>query len=79
MSTQVTPNQTLDCSGTLCPLPVIRAKQAMDKLASGAVLRLLATDPGSKADIPGWARASGHTLIEATTEGKTFVFLVRKG
>lgn len=79
MSAQVTPDVVLDATGQLCPMPVIRAKQAMDKLAPGQVMKLVASDPGSKADIPGWARTSGHTLLEASTEGKTFVFLVKKG
>lgn len=79
MTTQVTVHETLDARGILCPMPVVKAKLVMDKLASGQVLRVLATDPGSKADIPSWARAAGHRLLESATQGKEFVFLVQKG
>ncbi|MCS7206638.1 MAG: sulfurtransferase TusA family protein [Dehalococcoidia bacterium] len=79
MTTQVNEHQTVDTSGTLCPLPVIAAKQAMDKLGKGQVLKIIATDPGAKADIPSWARASGHTLLKQEVQGKRFVFWVQKG
>ncbi|MFN3974731.1 MAG: sulfurtransferase TusA family protein [Dehalococcoidia bacterium] len=79
MTTHIAEHQTLDTSGTLCPLPVIRAKQAMDKLAPGQVLKVIATDPGSKADIPSWARSAGHRLLQQAAEGKRFIFWVQKG
>ncbi|GBD11121.1 Sulfurtransferase TusA [bacterium HR23] len=79
MTTPIAEHQTLDTSDTLCPLPVIAAKQATDKLARGQVLKVIATDPGSKADIPSWARSAGHTLLKWEVQGKKFVFWVQKG
>jgi TusA-related sulfurtransferase len=78
LSTNTAPDQVVDTSGLLCPVPIIRAKQAIDKLSSGQVLQLIATDPGSKADIPGWARALGHTVLATSSENGKFTFLVRK-
>ena len=79
MSTSVAPDLVVDTSNTLCPVPVIKAKQAMDKLRAGQVVKLIATDPGSKADIPSFARTGRHELLSAAQEGKQFVFLLRKG
>lgn len=79
MSSVVTPDLVIDASKTLCPVPVLRARQGIDQLTHGQVLKLIATDPGSKADIPSFARVAGHELISAEQAGKQFVFLVRKG
>lgn len=76
--TDIVVSQTLDTRGTLCPLPIIRARQTMDKMASGEVLKILASDPGSKADVPGWSRMSGHTLLHSETQDSTFTFWVEK-
>ena len=40
-------DETLDCTGLLCPMPIIKTQQAIKKLASGQVLEMIATDPGS--------------------------------
>jgi|FaiFalFF_MnMetaG_3_1042247.scaffolds.fasta_scaffold00271_18 tRNA 2-thiouridine synthesizing protein A len=73
-------HKTVDTSGTLCPLPVIAATKAMDSLAPGQVLKVIATDPGAKADIPAWARATGHILLHQETQGGKLLFWVqRKG
>ena len=75
----ITPDLVLDTSSTLCPVPVIRARQALDKLQPGQVMKLIATDPGSKSDIPSFARTAGYELLSSQQEGKQFVFLLRKG
>ncbi|MBI2887266.1 MAG: sulfurtransferase TusA family protein [Chloroflexi bacterium] len=70
--------QVLDTSGELCPLPVIKTKLAMDKLAPGQVVQLIATDPGSKSDLPSWANSTGNSILEAREEQGKFVFLIQK-
>lgn len=55
----------LDTRGLLCPLPVIRTQDKVKELAPGAVLLVLATDPGTLHDIPAWCRVHGHELLEA--------------
>ncbi|HYF77049.1 MAG TPA: sulfurtransferase TusA family protein [Symbiobacteriaceae bacterium] len=69
---------TLDARGLQCPMPVVKAKKAIDSMQSGQVLEILATDPGSKADFAAWSRATGHDLVLATQEGRTFRYEVRK-
>jgi tRNA 2-thiouridine synthesizing protein A len=69
----------LDCKGLLCPLPVYKAGQAMQRLAPGEVLRIECTDRGSLEDFPAFARQRGHTLLSAEDRGGIQVFLIRKG
>lgn len=53
----------LDARGLLCPLPVIRVQDRIKQLASGDVLEVIATDPGTLHDIPAWCRVHGHRLL----------------
>ena len=68
----------VDCQGLLCPLPVLKAKQAMDPLSPGHVLRLLASDSGSVHDIPAWAQQTGNRLLGHSTENGTYIYYLRK-
>ena len=68
----------LDARGLKCPLPVLRARKAIQGLAPGAVLQVLATDPGSVRDFQAFCEATGHVLVEQTEEGGAFSFRVRK-
>ncbi len=53
----------LDTRGLLCPLPVIRTQNRIKELAAGAVLDVVATDPGALHDIPAWCRVHGHEFV----------------
>jgi tRNA 2-thiouridine synthesizing protein A len=68
----------LDTRGLSCPLPVLRARKAMQKLAQGALIRVLATDPGTVKDMKAFCRASGHELVESRTQEGEFHFLLRR-
>ena len=76
MSTPVT---TLDCKGLSCPLPIVKTALAVKKLQPGELLEVLATDPGSVADFTAWSRATGNQLVEHTTDGGVYRFVIRKG
>ena len=67
---------TLDARGLLCPLPVIRLQDAVRTLADGALLDVLATDPGTLHDIPAWCRVHGHSLLESHHENKDLRFRI---
>ena len=71
-------DQVLDCKGLLCPLPIIKTKQAIDKLSVGQVLEMISTDPGSIPDMQAWSRQTGHELMAHRKEDSTFIFLIRK-
>ena len=68
----------LDVQGLQCPMPLLKAKQALNGLTPGALLRVLATDPGSERDFETFSRQSGHELLEASREGNVFSYLLRK-
>ncbi len=78
MTETVKIDQKLDCSGLVCPLPIIRTKQAMDKLTVGQVLEMTATDPGSVPDMEAWSKRTGQVLLSHRPEDGKFIFLVRK-
>ena len=61
--TQTQEQHTLDTRGLLCPLPVIRTQEHIKQLSTGVEFTVLATDPGTQADIPAWCRVHGHELI----------------
>jgi tRNA 2-thiouridine synthesizing protein A len=71
-------DQTLDAKGLNCPLPILKAKKALMAMAPGATLEVLATDPGSVKDFQAFSRTTGHELIESTTEGNVFRFVLRR-
>ena len=71
-------DQRLDCKGLACPLPVIKTKQAIDKMALGQVLEMISTDPGSIPDMQAWSRKTGHELLEAKQVGNLYTFYIRK-
>ncbi len=65
-------NQELDARGLLCPLPVLKARKRLQAMASGEVLRLLATDPAAVIDVPHFCTESGHALLGSDeVEGAT--------
>ncbi len=70
--------QSLDLTGLSCPLPIVKTARAIKELASGDLIEVLATDPGSVPDFTAWCRSTGHTLVESTLEGGVYRFVVRK-
>jgi tRNA 2-thiouridine synthesizing protein A len=75
---QVDFDKELDAKGLSCPLPILKTKKALNDLASGQVLKVLSTDPGSVKDMQAFAKQTGNALVESTAEGNTFVFFMRK-
>jgi tRNA 2-thiouridine synthesizing protein A len=70
--------RTVDARNQSCPGPLVALHKALRKAAAGDVLELLATDPGSKSDVPSWAEISGNELIETSEDAGVFHYLVRK-
>lgn len=71
-------DEELDASGLNCPLPILRAKKALNTLDSGKVLRIVATDPGSVKDFEAFAKQTGNELLESKEEAGKFEFLIKK-
>ena len=68
----------VDARGLSCPMPIVRTAQAMKTLTSGAILEVLATDPGSTKDFAAWCRATGNELLEQSADGTVYRFVIRR-
>ena len=74
-----TPARTVDARGLRCPLPLIKARDEIDLIASGEVLEVLATDPGADHDLRSWSKRQRHQFLGVVEEpGPTFRFRLRK-
>lgn len=69
---------TVDARNQSCPGPIVSLARALIAAEPGEILELLATDPGSKTDIPAWAKVSGNELLEAGESDGVFRYLIRK-
>ena len=69
----------LDAKGLDCPMPLLKAKKAMEELDTGQVLEILGTDEGSQIDLPGWCERVGHTFLGVKKEADYFKFYIKKG
>ena len=68
----------LDTRGLNCPLPILKAKKALAEMASGELLKVVATDPGSMRDFQAFARQTGNELVEQETAGAEFIHILRR-
>ena len=71
-------DKELDTSGLTCPMPVMKAKKLLQTLTAGEVLHLMATDPGTKDDIPTLVNKTGDQIIEIIEEGGKVHFYIKK-
>ncbi|MEP7081700.1 MAG: sulfurtransferase TusA family protein [Chloroflexota bacterium] len=76
MTLQIT--QTVDARGLSCPMPIVKAAQAIKTMASGALLEVLATDPGSVKDFAAWSKITGNGLVEQTADAGVYRFVLRR-
>ena len=69
----------VDCRGSACPGPLMEAKKAIGKVKVGEVLEVLSNDPGTKDDMPLWAKKVGHEFLGTLgADGYDRIFIVRK-
>jgi tRNA 2-thiouridine synthesizing protein A len=68
----------VDARGLSCPMPIVRTAVAVKSLGSGALVEVLATDPGSLKDFVAWCRQTGNELVEQSTEGAVHRFVIRR-
>jgi tRNA 2-thiouridine synthesizing protein A len=68
----------VDARGLSCPMPIVKTAQAVKTIPSGAALELLATDGGSIKDVAAWCKATGNELIEQTSDGAVYRFVIRR-
>jgi len=71
-------DESLDAVGLTCPLPLLKAKQALNKMRPGQVLSVVCTDPGSVRDFQVFANQSGHLLMRSTAVEGRYSFWLKK-
>ncbi|HEC12951.1 MAG TPA: sulfurtransferase TusA family protein [Acidiferrobacteraceae bacterium] len=69
----------LDARGLNCPLPILRAKKAINALNAGQILKIIATDPGAVKDFEAFCKQTGNDLLSSEETGGEFVFSIKKG
>lgn len=69
----------IDATGLACPMPIVRARKAMNEVEVGEVLEIQATDKGSVADLAAWSKSGGHALLDQKEEDGVFTFWIKKG
>jgi tRNA 2-thiouridine synthesizing protein A len=68
----------VDARGLNCPLPILKAKKALNTMQSGQTLRVVATDAGSVRDFQAFAKQTGNELVEQQSVGAEFIHLMRR-
>lgn len=71
-------SKEIDTRGLNCPLPILKAKKALADMASGQLLKVLATDSGSLRDFQAFAKQTGNELVEQQTVGEEFIHVLRR-
>jgi len=71
-------DKELDARGLNCPLPILRAKKALNDMQSGQVLKIVATDPGSVKDFQAFAKQTGNDLLSQAAAEKEFTFFLKR-
>ena len=75
----LTPVRSLDARGLRCPLPLVKARDEIDHIASGEVLEVLATDPGTDHDFRAWCQRTHHEFVTVEElKGPVYRFLIRR-
>jgi tRNA 2-thiouridine synthesizing protein A len=77
MVENITPDTTLDSKGLSCPMPLLKAKKAIKGMASGQIIEILSTDPGTKNDLPHFAKKSGHEYLGVREDGGVTRFYIK--
>ena len=71
-------NKEIDTRGLNCPLPILKAKKALADMASGQLLKVLATDSGSLRDFQAFAKQTCNELVEQQTVGAEYIHVLRR-
>ena len=76
MTENIKPDETLDCSGLSCPMPLLKTKKHIGNMQSGQILEVISTDPGTKNDLPSFAKRAGHEFMGVKEEeGRSKLYL----
>jgi len=68
----------VDARHMSCPMPIVKTAQAIETIESGALVEVLATDPGSVKDFAAWSRTTGNELVEQSVDSGVYRFVLRR-
>lgn len=68
-------DQSLDCTGLYCPMPIVKTAEMIKKLSKGEVLEVVADDKGIKQDMPAWCELTGHSFLGMEENGEIRVYV----
>ncbi|PIF77131.1 sulfurtransferase TusA family protein [Variovorax sp. RO1] len=71
-------DREIDTRGLNCPLPILKAKKSLNDMASGQLLKVVSTDPGSVRDFQAFARQTGNELMAQETVGSDFIHVLKR-
>ena len=71
-------DQSLDCMGLYCPMPIVKTMNKIKELKTGEVLEVIADDKGIIKDMPAWCQATGHEFLGVEEEGGEIKVYVKK-
>lgn len=71
-------DETLDCYGLLCPMPIIQTAKKIKELEIGQILEVVSTDQGIKEDMPAWCRQTGQEYLGMEEDGEIYKVYVKK-
>lgn len=71
-------HKEIDTRGMKCPLPILKAKKALAEMASGQLLKVVATDTGSLRDFQAFTKQTGNELVLQETVGEEFIHILRR-
>ena len=71
-------DQTLDCTGLYCPMPIVKTAKKMKDLKVGEVLEIVADDKGIKQDMPAWCETTGNECLGIEESGGEIKAYVKK-
>lgn len=71
-------DKEIDTRGLNCPLPILKAKKALNEMASGQLLKVVSTDPGSMRDFQAFARQTGNELMAQEAAGTDFIHVLKR-
>ncbi|WP_339488366.1 sulfurtransferase TusA [Pseudomonas sp. EL_65y_Pfl2_R95] len=73
----LTPDSVLDASGLNCPEPVMMLHNKVRDLPVGSLLKVIATDPSTRRDVPKFCVFLGHDLLDQAEESGTYLYWIR--
>ena len=71
-------DDSLDCKGLMCPMPIVKLAKKMKELPAGKVLEMISDDVGSKEDVPAWCKRTGNQLVEMKEESGVFYYYIKR-